>query len=81
VETRTRSGVLIIRSESLSSLAQGGFSQVKIMLTTSSLDKKMKSGRVKNQVDKLKIVLKCFSSIVSIGLSYYEEGCNIMSMT
>jgi hypothetical protein len=51
------------------------------MLTTSSLDKKMKSGRVKNQVDKLKIVLKCFSSIVSIGLSYYEEGCNIMSMT
>ena len=48
------------------SLAQGKVAQVKIMLMPSSLDKDENDTK-KNQVDKLKFILICFISLLSIG--------------
>jgi hypothetical protein len=48
------------------SLAQGKFAQVKIMLTTSSLDKDEKQLKEESN-DKLKPILMCFISLLSIG--------------
>jgi hypothetical protein len=47
-------------------LAQGKAAQVKIMLIPSSLDKDKNSTK-KNQVDKLKFIFICFTSLLSIG--------------
>jgi hypothetical protein len=47
-------------------LAQGKVAQVKIMLIPSSLDKDEIDIK-KNQVDKLKFILICFISLLSIG--------------
>jgi hypothetical protein len=46
--------------------AQGKVAQVKIMLIHSSLDKDENDTK-KNQVDKLKFILICFISLLSIG--------------
>jgi hypothetical protein len=45
--------------------AQGKVAQVKIMLIPSSLDKDENDTK-KNQVDKLKFILMCFISLLSI---------------
>jgi hypothetical protein len=55
-----------ITQRNLLSLAQGKVAQVKIMLIPSSLDKD-ENGTKKNQVDKLKFILICFISLLSIG--------------
>jgi hypothetical protein len=41
----------------------------------------MKSGKRKNQVDKLKFILKCFYFLLEYRSSYYEEGCNMVILT
>jgi hypothetical protein len=64
--TWIRSEVLIIYCEDPLLLAQGKVAQVKIMLIPSSLDKD-ENGTKKNQVDKLKFILICFISFLSIG--------------
>jgi hypothetical protein len=61
-----RSEVLIIYCEDPLLPARGKVTQVKIMLIPSSLDKD-KNGTKKNQVDKLKFILICFTSLLSIG--------------
>jgi hypothetical protein len=64
--TWIRSEVLIIQCENPLLPAQGKVAQVKIMLIPSSLDKD-ENGTKKNQVDKLKFILICFISLLSIG--------------
>jgi hypothetical protein len=64
--TRIRSEVLIIYCEDPLLRAQGKVTQVKIILKPSSLDKD-ENDRKKNQVDKLKFILICFISLLSIG--------------
>jgi hypothetical protein len=61
-----RSEVLIIYYEDPLLPAQGKVAQVKIMLIHSSLDK-IENNIKKNQVDKLKFILICFISLLSIG--------------
>jgi hypothetical protein len=61
-----RSEVLIIYCDDPLLPAQGKVAQVKIMLMPSSLDKD-ENGTKKNQVDKLKFILICFISLLSIG--------------
>jgi hypothetical protein len=64
--TWIRSEVLIIYCEDPILPAEGKVAQVKIMLIPSSLDKD-ENGTKKNQVDKLKFILICFISLLSIG--------------
>jgi hypothetical protein len=64
--TWIRSEVLIIYCEDPLLPTQGKVAQVKIMLIPSSLDKD-ENGTKKNQVDKLKFILICFISLLSIG--------------
>jgi hypothetical protein len=64
--TWIKSEVLIKYCEDPLLLAQGKVAQVKIMLIPSSLDKD-ENGTKKNQVDKLKFILICFTSLLSIG--------------
>jgi hypothetical protein len=64
--TWIRSEVLIIYCEDPLLPAQGKVAQVKIMLILSSLDKDENDTK-KNQVDKLKFILICFISLLSIG--------------
>jgi hypothetical protein len=64
--TWIRSEVLIIYCEDPLLPAQGKVVQVKIILIPSSLDKD-ENGTKKNQVDKLKFILICFISLLSIG--------------
>jgi hypothetical protein len=64
--TWIRSEVLIIYCEDPLLPAQGKVAQVKIMLIPSSLDKD-ENGTKKNQVHKLKFILICFISLLSIG--------------
>jgi hypothetical protein len=61
-----RSEVLIITYEDPLLPAQDKVAQIKIMLIPSSLDKD-ENGTKKNQVDKLKFILICFLSLLSIG--------------
>jgi hypothetical protein len=63
--TWIRSEVLIIYYEDPLLSSQGKVAQVKIILIPSSLDK---DGNItkKNQVDKLKFILICFISLLSI---------------
>jgi hypothetical protein len=63
--TWIRSEVLIIYCEDPLLPAQGKVAQVKIILIPSSLDKD-ENGTKKNQVDKLKFILICFISLLSI---------------
>jgi hypothetical protein len=56
---------LIIYCEDPLLPAEGKVAQVKIMLIPSSLDKD-ENGTKKNQVDKLKFILICFISLLSI---------------
>jgi hypothetical protein len=60
--------VIWIRSEVLIIYCEDPLlrAQVKIMLISSSLDKD-ENGTKKNQVDKLKFILICFISLLSIG--------------
>jgi hypothetical protein len=39
---------------------------------------KMKSDKEENQIDKLKIIHKCFYLLLEYRLSYYEERCNMV---
>jgi hypothetical protein len=64
--TWIRSEVLIIYCEDPLLPTQGKVTQVKIMLIPSSLDKDENITK-KNQVDKLKFILRCFISLLSIG--------------
>jgi hypothetical protein len=64
--TWIRSEVLIIYYEDPLLPAQGKVAQVKIMLIPSNSDKE-ENGTKKNQVDKLKFILICFISLLSIG--------------
>jgi hypothetical protein len=64
--TWIRSEALIIYYEDPLVLAQGKVAQVKITLIASSLDKDENDTK-KNQVDKLKFILICFISLLSIG--------------
>jgi hypothetical protein len=61
-----RSEVLIIQFEDPLLPAQSKATQVKIILIPSSLDKD-ENGIKKNQVDKLKFILICFTFLLSIG--------------
>jgi hypothetical protein len=61
-----KSEVLIKYCEDPLLPAQGKVAQVKIMLIPSSLNKD-ENGTKKNQVDKLKIILICFISLMCIG--------------
>jgi hypothetical protein len=64
--TWIRSEVLNIYCEDPLLPAQGKVAQFNIMLIPSSLDKD-ENGTKKNQVDKLKFILICFISLLSIG--------------
>jgi hypothetical protein len=64
--TWIRSEILIIYCEDLLLPAQGKVAQVKIMLIPSSLYKDENDTK-KNQVDRLKFILICFISLLSIG--------------
>jgi hypothetical protein len=60
------SEVLIIYCEDPLLPAQGKVAQVKIMIIPSSIDKDENDTK-KNQVNKLKFILICFISLLSIG--------------
>jgi hypothetical protein len=64
--TSIRSEFLIIYYKDPLLLAQGKVAQVKIMFIPSSLDKD-ENDTNKNQVNKLKFILICFISLLSIG--------------
>jgi hypothetical protein len=64
--TWIRTEVLIIQCEDPLLPVQGKVAQVKIMLIPLSLDKD-ENGTKKNQVDRLKFILICFISLLSIG--------------
>ncbi len=48
---------------------------------TLKLWQRWESGKKKNQVDKLKFILKCFYFLLEYRSSYYKEGCNMVILT
>jgi hypothetical protein len=71
--TWIKSEVLIKYCEDPLLPAQGKVAQIKIMLIPSSLNKD-ENGTKKNQVDKLKIILICFISLMCIGRRTIKRG-------
>jgi hypothetical protein len=71
--TWIRSEVLIVYCEDPLLPTQGKVAQGKIMLIPSSLDKD-ENGTKKNQVDKLKFILMCFISLLSICRRTIKRG-------